>query len=164
MRFADNQGRTWIVSIDVGAIKRVRALASVNLLEVVETDLIGRLSSDPILLCDVIYAVCKPQADRDGVTDEDFGRAMAGDTITLATTALLEGLVMFFPEPQRRLLQTAAAKYKAMETRAMEIVQAKLDEIDTETAIEDLKTALARRNASNASTASPESAESAQTA
>ena len=63
----------------------------------VDGTLLEKLINDPILLCDVIYCVCMEEADSRGVSDEDFGRAMAGDAIELATTALLEELVDFFP-------------------------------------------------------------------
>src|SRR5262245_66118902 len=95
--FNDNAGRTWTVAINVDAIKRVRGLLSVDLLEVVEGKLIETLIRDPILLCDVVYAVCKPEADAKHVSDEDFGRAMSGDAIDHATKALLEDLVDFSP-------------------------------------------------------------------
>ena len=73
--FTDNTGRAWTIAINVDAIKRVKALAKVNLLEAVEGKLIERLVSDPVLLCDVVYTLCKPQADQLDVSDEDFGRA-----------------------------------------------------------------------------------------
>ena len=100
--FKDNAGRTWTVSITVDAIKRVRALLDVDLLEVVGGKLIDRLITDPVLLCDIVYAVCKPEADAQSVSEEDFGRAMAGDAIEHATTALLEELVSFSPSPRDR--------------------------------------------------------------
>ncbi len=100
--FKDNAGRTWTVSITIDAIKRARGLLDVDLLEVVGGKLIDRLITDPVLLCDIVYAVCKPEADAQSVSDEDFGRAMAGDAIEHATTALLEELVSFSPSPRDR--------------------------------------------------------------
>ncbi len=100
--FTDNAGRTWTVAVTVDAIKRVRSLVNVDLLEVVEGKLIDRLYRDPILLCDVLYAVCKPEADAKNITDEEFGRAMAGDAIDHATKALLEELADFSPSPKDR--------------------------------------------------------------
>jgi hypothetical protein len=100
--FTDNAGRTWTITINVDAIKRVRGLLKVDLLEIVEGTLIERLLRDAVLLCDVVYAVCKPEADTRTVSDEDFGRAMAGDAIEHATTALLEELVGFCPSPRDR--------------------------------------------------------------
>ena len=125
--FNDNAARSWTVQVNVDAIKRVRDLAQVNLLEVVEGKLLERLISDPILLCDVIYCLCKPEADTKNVSDADFGRAMAGDAIDGATTALLEDLVDFFPQAKRRVLAKALAKLQKLQTAALAAVETRLD-------------------------------------
>jgi hypothetical protein len=134
--FSDNAGRTWTVQVNVDAIKRVRDLAQVNLLEVVDGKLLERLVSDPILLCDVIYALCKPEADAKSVSDVDFGRAMAGDAIDAATTALLEELVDFFPQGRRAVLAKALTKLRALETAALKAVDARLDSPELERRME----------------------------
>ncbi len=41
----------------------VRTLLQVNLLDAVEGQLIERLVTDPVLLCDCVYAICQPEAD-----------------------------------------------------------------------------------------------------
>lgn len=79
--FTDNAGRDWIVEINVSALKRIKGLTGTDLLEAIDGPLVERLIRDPVLLCDVVYAACKPQADERQVSDEDFGRAMAGDAI-----------------------------------------------------------------------------------
>ena len=87
--FRDNKRRVWTIEVNVAAIKRVRGLCKVDLNSIVEVDsenrptarLLEQLSSDPVLLVDVLYAICKPEADKQGVTDEEFGEAMAGDAI-----------------------------------------------------------------------------------
>ncbi len=124
-----------MVDISVATIKRVRTLAGINLLEVIQGELIEQLSSDPILLADCLYAVCQLQAVREGVSDEAFGQALAGDVIDRATTALLEGLIEFFPEPKRRLLEKATAKYRQVQTQALALVEAKLDSPELEAKI-----------------------------
>ena len=126
--FTDNAGRTWTLAINVDTIRRVRSLVDVDLLEAVEGKLIERLASDPILLCDVVYVICKPEADGRSITDEDFGRAMAGDAIDLATTSLLEELVDFFPKSRRQLLSKALSKFRHLETKAIELVNKQLDD------------------------------------
>lgn len=134
--FNDNAARSWTVQINVDAIKRVRDLAQVNLLEVVEGKLLERLIGDPVLLCDVIYCLCKPEADGKSISDEDFGRAMGGDAIDGATTALLEELVGFFPQAKRRVLAKALAKLRNLEAAALAAVETRLDspELDREIA------------------------------
>lgn len=122
--FKDNTGREWTVAVNVAAIKRVRSLLDVNLLEVIEGKLLERLVRDPILLVDVIYALCKPDADAAGITDEQFGTAMAGDAIDAATKAILEELVDFSPSQRDR---TRATKVMATFWRVIDKVQEKLD-------------------------------------
>lgn len=126
--FVDNAGRTWTVTLNVDAIKRVRGLLNVNLLEIVEGTLIERLVRDPVLLCDVVYAVCKPEADARHVTDEEFGRAMGGDAIEHATTALLEELVAFCPSPRDRAnLGRVLTATRRMMDRARDLIEQRLD-------------------------------------
>ena len=126
--FKDNQGRQWSVEINVTAIKRVRGLTGEDLMQVIEGTLIEKLIRDPVLLCDVVYAICKPEADARSVSDEDFGKAMAGDAIEAATTAVLEELVGFCPSPRDRanLGRVLQATTKVME-RARDLVEKKLD-------------------------------------
>ena len=136
--FTDTAGRTWTVTINVDAIKRVKSLLGVNLMDAVEGTLLEKLVSDPVLLCDVIYAVCKPQADAQGVRDEDFGRAMAGDAIDLATTAMLEELVEFFPLARRRLLRKALEKLRTLESMALTAAAERLDSPELESRLREL--------------------------
>ncbi len=126
--FTDNTGRTWSIAINVGAVKRVRSGLDVNLLDAVEGKLIERLVSDPVLLCDVIFALCQHEAEACGITDEQFGQAMAGDAIDSATSALMEELVDFFPSGKRQVLTKALAKLKAFETKAIELASKRLDD------------------------------------
>ena len=124
--FTDNLGRTWTLVVNVAAIKRVRALCGVDLNAIVEIDknnnptaeLLERLSTDPVLLVDVLYAVCKTECDQKGVSDEDFGAAMAGDAIEQATAALLDEVVDFFPTAKRAALQKILAATRRIETLA----------------------------------------------
>ncbi|MCL4193728.1 MAG: hypothetical protein KJZ87_18465 [Thermoguttaceae bacterium] len=124
--FQDNAGRTWTVAINVDAVKRVRDLLKEDLLDV--EHVLQRLMVDPILLCDVIYCVCKPQADAENISDVQFAQAMAGDAIAHAKTALVEELVNFSPDPRdRENLGLAVAKFNMMAGRAQELIKARLD-------------------------------------
>jgi hypothetical protein len=102
-------------------------MAEVNLLEVIEGKLLEKLIGDPVLLCDVIYSVCKPEADTKSISDVDFGQAMGGNAIDGATTALLEELVDFFPQGRRRVLSKALEKLRKFEEAALSVVQIRLE-------------------------------------
>jgi hypothetical protein len=92
-----------------------------------------------VLLCDVIYGVCKPQADEQNISDEDFGRAMAGDAIEHATRALLDELVGFSPSPKDRAnLQRILETTWRMMDRARDLVGARLNSNELERTIEQV--------------------------
>ena len=160
--FKDNQGRQWSVEINVTAIKRVRGLTGEDLMQVIEGTLIEKLIRDPVLLCDVVYAICKPEADARTVSVEEFGKAMAGDAIEAATTAVLEELVGFCPSPRDRanLGRVLQATRKVMD-RARDLVEKKLDSgaLD-QLADRLLSEGLGEATAGSSSTSAPESSAS----
>lgn len=121
--FKDSTGREWTIEVNTVTAKRVRSLLDVDLFKVVEDrGLLTQLGQDPIFLVDLLYVVCKPQADAltvsveevlaDGkrqftmrrFTDEDFGAAMVGDAVEDGATALIEDLISFSPRPSRETL------------------------------------------------------------
>ncbi|MGN0880118.1 MAG: hypothetical protein ACI4WT_11810 [Oligosphaeraceae bacterium] len=132
--FTDSLGRTWTLVVNVATIKRVRALCGVDLNAIVEVEdgkpsakLLERLSSDPVLLVDVLCAVCRPECERRGVSDEDFGAAMAGDAVEQATDALLDEVIDFFPEAKRtafRRILSASRRFGEAARRRMEAMLA----------------------------------------
>jgi len=73
--FVDNSRRTWEVAINVTAVKRIRGLLGIDLYALVDDGFksLSKLVSDPVTLADVLYCLCKDQADKQSITDEDFG-------------------------------------------------------------------------------------------
>ncbi|MEO2018052.1 MAG: hypothetical protein ABGZ53_27180 [Fuerstiella sp.] len=133
--FTDNAGRTWTVTINVDAIKRVRTLVQVNLLDVLDDGckLLAELHDDPVLLVDVLYCVCKPEADAQNVSDMEFGRAMSGDAILQASTALLEDLSDFFPNArQRAAMKDLLKKTETVVERLLDHAETTIAELDPE--------------------------------
>ena len=153
--FQDNSGRTWTVAVNVDGIKRVRSLLNVNLLDVLDDGcrLLAELHDDPILLVDVLYCLCKPEADANGITDEEFGRSMSGDALLKGANALLEGLSDFFPNARQR------ATMKNLLRKTERVVERLLDHAETTIAGIDpdslARSAIASSGYSPASSASP---------
>jgi hypothetical protein len=73
-----------------------------------------------VLLVDVLYAVCKEEADSRNVSDEEFGRSMAGDAIEFATAALLDEIIDFFPEAKRKVFRRILDATRRFETKTKE--------------------------------------------
>ena len=133
--FRDNEGRTWLVQVTTTTLKRVKSLLDVDLGKMAaDGSLYKVLAEDPILLCDLLYAICKPEADARNIKDEDFGRGLAGDAIDAATTALMEGLIDFFPKGRRELHRKALAKFRMLEQKAIKNAEDRIDsdELDRE--------------------------------
>jgi len=121
--FKDSLNRTWSVTVDVNTIKRVRTMLDVDLLTIQGGDLAERLASDPILMVDVLYCICKPEADSLGVSDEDFGRGLVGDAIDDGYTSLMEGIIGFFRREQRTTLMMAWQKIQQLELTTNERIR-----------------------------------------
>ncbi|GMV98441.1 MAG: hypothetical protein AMXMBFR83_27910 [Phycisphaerae bacterium] len=136
--FTDTAGRTWTLALTIDAAKRVKSLLDVNLLELEAGDppLLTRLGTDVILLCDVIFALLKPQADAAGVSDEQFAAALGGDAVLAAQTAFYEELVDFFRKLGRGDLAKAVNAQRRMIDLAVRRIETKLDRLDLEAAIE----------------------------
>jgi hypothetical protein len=144
--FKDNAGRSWVVVINVDTIRRVRALVQVDLLKVLDGELVQKLAGDPVLLCDVLYAVLKPEADAQNISDVDFGRAMAGDAIEHATQAFLDAIADFFPPGKRNVLAKMLGKLRVLETKSTALAEKNLDGVDLDQVLAD---ALSRAGASS---------------
>jgi len=136
--FTDTDGRVWTITLTIDAVKRVRGLLGIDLLglEAGDPPLLTRLGTDVILLCDVIFALVKPQADAAGVTDEQFGAALGGEAILAAQTALYEELVHFFRGLGRTDLAKAVEAQRRMIDLAVSRIETRIDRLDLEAAIE----------------------------
>ncbi len=160
-QFKDNAGRTWTVDINVATLKRVRGLTGVDLMQVIEGTLIEKLIRDPVLLCDVVYAVCKPEADAatPRVSDEEFGKAMAGDAIEAATSALLDELVGFCPSPRDRanLGRVLQATHRVMD-KARDLTEKRIQTLTSEGELDKLVSRVLSEGATpgDSSTSAPE--------
>ena len=132
--FRDNAGRVWNVAIDANAIREVRSRLDINLLSLPERDfeLLTRLTTDLVLLVDVLFVVCRRQAESLGVSDEQFGQAMYGDAIGEATNALVREVIDFFPDARRRqTLGRVIDKGDELGNLLLNRATAKLPELDS---------------------------------
>jgi len=116
--FKDAEGRAWDVEVTPYTLGNVRDLLGIDVARMATArELFGMIADDPITLVNVLYVLCRDQAEERDISDRDFGRLLLGDVIDRATEAFVQGVVDFFPSRQRRLLRAALAKLeKARET------------------------------------------------
>lgn len=152
----------WEIKVNVNTLKRIKALCEIDLMELISvnektgemnTELLERLSSDPVLLVDLLYATCKPQVDEKNMTDEQFAEVWAGDQIEFAVNALMEEIINFFPEAKRRLWQKINQASKITAQKEKDNLLQELDKISLE------ELALQLEKSGKQSTNMPDSAE-----
>ncbi|MGC4004698.1 MAG: hypothetical protein QM811_16890 [Pirellulales bacterium] len=139
--FVDSVGRHWTIAINIAAAKRVRNRVDVDLYKLVDgaltslTDLLG----DPIRLVDVIYVLCEEQATAQSISDEDFGRSLAGDVIDAAVDAFMAALIDFFPDRRtRETLTKVLATAKALRNQILDRALTTANAIDPATLLATL--------------------------
>lgn len=158
-QFTDTKDRVWEVELNVRQMKRVRDILGIDLVNVIQagkdgavaTDTLDRVANDPILLVDILWVLCEGQAKAAGVTDDDFGSSLAGDSIADATRAFLDELVDFFPGARRLFLKKAVDLARKYETENLWLLEKALNSPEFE---ERLKTSLQPPAASRESAAS----------
>jgi hypothetical protein len=156
--FTDNAGRTWTVAINVAAVKRVRGLVNIDLYKLVDDGFkpLGELIADPVQLADVLYCLCKDEADARNVSDEDFGRALYGDAITMAAEAFVEELIDFFPDARARAgMRKLSAAGKKVKARLLDHAEKVLDQLDPEAEAQKLIASFGSSPGSSGSTPAP---------
>lgn len=143
--FKDATGVEWELRANVASFKRVRDLTGISLYAALHPDTLARIA-DPLTLGEVLYAMCRPQAQERRLDAEAFGERLAGDAVENATRALLEELPDFFPGAQRDALrQVVDATLRA----------ATIHEQNAGAALEQLKKALEKLSATTNATAAP---------
>jgi hypothetical protein len=109
--FKDKNGTLWRIELNVGSAKRVKADCGVNLIDIVtvgdnnvETTVFERLAGDIELLINVLFSLCSAQAASSGIDAEKFAELFTGETVELATDALINEIINFSPPIRRKML------------------------------------------------------------
>jgi len=116
--FKDSQDREWTIAIDAPTIMAIREDCDANFLQhdSEEDNTYNRMLEDPVLLCRVIFLLCKVERESRGVSEETFYLGVIGDAIDRATDALLKAIVNFTPRRTRVLLEMFASQEKIRQT------------------------------------------------
>ena len=127
--FKDGEGREWLLKVNVLTLERVDALAKVDLLAPFKTGSDGAWTRDIRKSCEVLWAVCQPEAEERKVTREQFLKSLAGDVINQGLSELTPEIIAFFPDAaERAILERMFASARAADTKRLELIRAKLAE------------------------------------
>lgn len=160
-KFTDGNRNEWIVFVDVPTIERVQQrLDGFRVDQIFDDDMKGLLAlvADPVKLVRLLWIVVEEQAEKAKVSPEQFGRALHGDALEDALTALQEAVADFTPRRRRAVLKALAAKSVDVADKTAALALTEVAAIDPEKVIEEMK---ARgRTRSGSATNSPASSES----
>ena len=131
--FNDKQKRAWTLELTVGSARRVKADTTVDLVNIISLEndgkasmeALGKLVEDPFALVDVIFSLCKPQAEKEGITDKQFADLLDADAVEAAANALVEEIINFCPAAKRKALK----KINQIAQRIAAKNEAELDEM-----------------------------------
>ncbi len=117
--FKDSADRSWNIKVDISCLKRIKSLVGVDLLDV-DSGILSSTISNPLTLCDVLFAAIKPQADAQKVSDIEFGESLNGTILEAAQELLYLEVADFFPVARKELLLKILAKSKENMDKVLE--------------------------------------------
>jgi len=126
--FKDANGHDWAIDINLDARNQIKERVKIEIDgQQVAFDLLDVKAAQRIAVIGdmqeaetvgrVLWALCSEQAEKAGIDERAFYRAIKGDVWDAACAALKAELVDFFPKDRRTLL--ASAMEKAEQIRAM---------------------------------------------
>lgn len=140
--FRDTVGDEWDVRVSIGSLRRAIDIAGVDLLNLFGAESepspedseedsqppIARFFTDFDALGRTLYAVVQRDAEKRGVSMDDFLERLGGDVIEEARRALLESCVDFYPSPaQRRAFRNIVAEVRRVYANAIEEMEKAAD-------------------------------------
>lgn len=140
----DKNGKEWNCEITVKVLKQIKQRLNVDFMDI--TNAVKKLMTDVYFLCDSLYIVHEEECQRNGLSDEDFGALLVGETIDNATKALIDSLICFFPTQQREMLEKITKKREAVTAEIYRQMGTEIDNLPMEKVIE-----LIRKNFGGAS-------------
>jgi hypothetical protein len=140
------------LSLTINSAKAMRDVCGVDIADLVDLQKLSALYRDLPKIVDCIWVCVQGQHE---ITDEQFGKSLAGDTLNDALQAFQEELVDFFPDPAtRRGLRALLDKSEAIRQQMTAALTDDVNAVDVEKIVDDLRALLTRQLTSQASSAS----------
>ena len=120
--FKDQENRTWIVSITILDVKRLREHVGVRL---TDSDSLSELFDDESQQYEVMWYLVEAQARKLGVDEVAFATVFT-ENFAVATKALVEAIQLFFRQTGRPELESLISKILGASTRLRGVVEKNL--------------------------------------
>ena len=133
-QFKDKQQDTWRVELNIGSVKRVRDVLSVDLMKLDEGEppLVVRLQDDEILVGEIIAELLGDQLEARGLTADQMLSRFDGETAEAAYQAFMSELEGFFHQRGRGDKAEMVSRTRKMMEKAISEATARIREADGE--------------------------------
>ena len=97
--FTDKIGESWELELNVGLIEDVKEITGVDFDKVLNEpeNIATLLFAQPKKLVEVLWVMCKEQADKRNIEPKAFGYRFDRESIDLAANALIGSIISFYP-------------------------------------------------------------------
>lgn len=133
--FTDNAGQEWRLNYSLGAKRIIKRDFGVDLVDLFgdnNKEAVAIIFDDYERLASILWVLCQSQAEQSGVSPDEFAERLGGDVFADAADALVEAVIDFFPNPNRRkaLRGWVASVRKVQHRMLTEVAPLKLEELD----------------------------------
>jgi hypothetical protein len=125
--FLDSEGREWRLALTIGLCRKIRDEVGVDIGNLKDGQAFLQMAADPYRFAETLWMLCEVQAEKTGVSPEQFAEGLTGDALDGALVALLEAAANFTRAPMRGAVRT-------MLQTSMEATQKGLEAIATDQA------------------------------
>jgi hypothetical protein len=161
----DAVGREWSLTLNVRTVKQVRDEIRIDLTQTEKS--LPLVMDDPVALGDILWVLCRKQAEERGINQDQFLEALKGEALDEARTQFVEEWVSFFPPSEtakryviRQTLEMVRRTNDAYRAEVERQFQRLADQrILEEQARMELQKAMNAEASGRLSTSSPESSE-----
>lgn len=110
--FKDKNQKVWNIELNVGTARRVKGECDIDLVNFIslapngksQTSTLERLATDPFLLVNVLFSLCREQVKECNVDDFGFASLFDAKTIERASEALMEEIINFSQSAKKKAL------------------------------------------------------------
>jgi len=125
--FKGRDGSEWRVELDAPTIEEIKADHGVNLVNL-ETDPLGPLRNDPMMLVTVISALCREQIDAKKLTPREFAKQLPSPPDAMLD-AVRDAVISFFPSGRASHIREVLEKFGQMNEKTDQLTTAKMDQV-----------------------------------
>lgn len=131
-KFTDNAGREWFLSFDVFLLERIKERTGWDGDTCLDEDMKGLIAlvSNSPLCARAVYLLCEDEADRRGVSPEQFGRSIGGPALYGMKQAFVEAFADFSPPHLAAAIRAMVQKGTQVAELAAQVAVQRVQAID----------------------------------